>query len=61
MEPIRSLDNVADDTAQLNRDAFRTIEEEFIARSKEAVKGGGDQLIAKHKSRGKLLARERIE
>lgn len=61
MEPIRSLANVADDTAQLNRDAFRTIEEEFIARSKEAVKGGGDQLIAKHKSRGKLLARERIE
>lgn len=61
MEPIRSLANVADDTAQLNRDAFRTIEEEYIARSKEAVKGGGDQLIAKHKSRGKLLARERIE
>jgi acetyl-CoA carboxylase carboxyltransferase component len=61
MEPIRSLANVADDTAHVNREAFRAIEHDFSARTKQAVLGGGDQLIAKHKSRGKLLARERIE
>ena len=34
---------------------------EYRERLSVVVKGGGDELIAKHKGRGKLLARERID
>lgn len=44
-----------------NRDAMEKVMAEFRSRSEGAQRGGGDEAIAKHKSRGKLLARERID
>lgn len=40
---------------------MQSILDEYRGRMSKAIAGGGEDAIAKHKSRGKLLARERIE
>lgn len=44
-----------------NRQAMLTHVEEWKKRSKIVKGGGGEEAVARHKSRGKLTARERIE
>ena len=43
-----------------NKKSFVKILNEFRTKYREVTKGGSDNAIKKHKSRGKLLARERI-
>ncbi|MCW5942888.1 MAG: hypothetical protein KIS66_11680 [Fimbriimonadaceae bacterium] len=61
MEPIRSVANVHDDEHRANREAMNGVMAEFRAKLAEAMLGGGEKAVARHKGRGKLLARERIE
>ncbi|HLP00206.1 MAG TPA: carboxyl transferase domain-containing protein [Fimbriimonas sp.] len=61
MEPIVSKIDVNDDEHKLNREAMQAILDDYRARMDVAQQGGGPDAVAKHKSRGKLLARERIE
>jgi 3-methylcrotonyl-CoA carboxylase beta subunit len=61
MDPIQSRVNVNDDEHRANRaamDAVLASHREQLAAIKE---GGGERSVAKHKERGKLLARERID
>jgi 3-methylcrotonyl-CoA carboxylase beta subunit len=44
-----------------NRAAMREIVDAFKKRLAEAQQGGGEEAAAKHRARGKLLARERIQ
>ena len=44
-----------------NREAMQQVMQDFRSRLKKAMEGGGAETVAKHKKRGKLLARERIE
>ena len=46
---------------QENSQYFKKIVEEFRARVEQIKQGGGESAVAKHRQRGKLLARERIE
>jgi 3-methylcrotonyl-CoA carboxylase beta subunit len=61
MEPLISRINLLDDEHRTNREAMDSILATFRQRSQVALQAGGDQAVAKHKSRGKLLARERID
>eukprot|EP01033_Poteriospumella_lacustris_P000844 gene844-603_t len=49
------------DEYKLNQKAMDEIVANYRSTLSKAMKGGGDKAIAKHKSRGKLLARERID
>jgi 3-methylcrotonyl-CoA carboxylase beta subunit len=49
------------DEFRKNADYFRVLVNELRARQEEVRSGGGEAAIAKHRARGKLLARERIE
>lgn len=60
MEVIASQVNVNDAEHKANREAMEGIVAEYRAKMKQAMLGGGEELIAKHKGRGKMLARERI-
>src|SRR5207302_5591543 len=44
-----------------NREAMELILADYRARMACAKRGGGDEAVAKHKKRGKMLARERID
>ena len=44
-----------------NRARMEELVAELRARSAEVAKGGGDEAIERHRSRGKLLARERVD
>lgn len=44
-----------------NRDAMLKILDEFNDLTEKALEGGGEKYIKRHRERGKLLARERIE
>jgi 3-methylcrotonyl-CoA carboxylase beta subunit len=46
---------------QRNREAMEAVLTEYRGKTAQAMLGGGTDLVAKHKGRGKLLARERIE
>ncbi|HTQ10618.1 MAG TPA: carboxyl transferase domain-containing protein [Fimbriimonadaceae bacterium] len=61
MQPILTQVNLHDDEHKANRAAMDATMAEYRARMAEAMMGGGDDLIARHKKRGKLLARERID
>lgn len=61
MEVLTSQVNLQDEEHRANRDVMEQTVGEFRARTEAAMQGGGDEAIAKHKARGKLLARERIE
>jgi len=50
-----------DKTFNNSSSRLREMLEMLKARSREVQAGGGDEAIAKHKKRGKLLARERID
>ena len=43
-----------------NRKAFLKLLNEFRTKYRDVTRGGSENAITKHKSRGKLLARERI-
>jgi len=61
MEPIPSQVNVDDAEHRANRSAMDAILAEYREKTSRTMQGGGEDAIAKHKKRGKLLARERID
>jgi len=61
MEPLSSSVNLQDSEHVANRAAMDAILAEYREKLAGAKLGGGTELIAKHKGRGKLLARERID
>jgi acetyl-CoA carboxylase carboxyltransferase component len=61
MEPIPSQVNLHDDEHRANRAAMDEVMAEYRARMTKALLGGGEEAVAKHKKRRKLLARERID
>ena len=61
MEPLASQVNLRDDEHSANRAAMDAIMAEYRQNLSQALSGGGPDLIAKHKNRGKMLARERID
>ena len=44
-----------------NRERMEALVSELRERTAEAARGGGDEAVEKHRSRGKLLARERVD
>ncbi len=60
MRPLTSQVNINEDEFQANRAAQLKLMEEWRAEAKQVLIGGGEEALAKHKKRGKLLARERI-
>jgi acetyl-CoA carboxylase carboxyltransferase component len=44
-----------------NRERMEALVSELRRRTAEAARGGGDEAVEKHRSRGKLLARERVD
>lgn len=61
MEPIVSTANLHDDEHRANRALMDEAMAHFGAELQRAKAGGGDDAVAKHKGRGKFLARERID
>ncbi len=61
MEPIPSHVDLADETHRANRASMETILAEFRSKIETAKLGGGEETVAKHRARGKMLARERID
>jgi 3-methylcrotonyl-CoA carboxylase beta subunit len=61
MDPLLSQLNVADQEHRENRDAMDRMLSEYRTAVSCAKKGGGDEAVAKHKKRGKMLARERVD
>jgi len=61
MELIPSAINLHDEEHRANRGAMDAIMDEYRSRTTRALAGGGGDAVAKHKSRGKLLARDRID
>jgi 3-methylcrotonyl-CoA carboxylase beta subunit len=61
LEKIVSQVDINDDQHRQNRGAMDGILENFRAKLAQTRLGGGEKAVAKHKSRGKLLARERID
>ncbi|HWA82463.1 MAG TPA: carboxyl transferase domain-containing protein, partial [Fimbriimonadaceae bacterium] len=61
MEPIPSQVNLKDDEHRANRAAMDAAMAEYRRLVAETMKGGGEEAVAKHKKRNKLLARERID
>lgn len=61
MDVIPSGVNVHDEEHRRNREAMMEQMAEFHERTAKALQGGGEDAIAKHRSRKKMLARERIE
>ena len=44
-----------------NRERMQALVAELRDRTAQAARGGGDEAVEKHRSRGKLLARERVD
>lgn len=61
MQALGSHVHLHDDEHRANREAMEAILAEYRAALKVAMSGGGEEAIVKHKKRGKLLARERID
>ena len=61
MEPLSSSANFLDTEHLANRKAMDAIMAEYRQKMELAMAGGGADAVAKHKSRKKLLARERID
>ena len=61
MQILESRLNPLDDESRLNREAMQRILDEFRSRTTAVLKGGGEEALAKHRGRGKLIARERID
>ncbi|NYI91215.1 acetyl-CoA carboxylase carboxyltransferase component [Amycolatopsis endophytica] len=58
---IRSVVDTASAEFGANREAMEAKLAELAAEHAKAVAGGGEKYVARHRKRGKLLARERIE
>src|SRR5437588_1917110 len=61
MDQLQSAVNLADNEHRANREAMEAVMADFRGRIACAKRGGGDEAVAKHKKRGKMLARERID
>lgn len=61
MEPIESRIDTSGDEYKKNYERYEKLVQDLNKTLSWAMKGGGDEGIKLHKSRGKLLARERIE
>jgi acetyl-CoA carboxylase carboxyltransferase component len=61
MDPIPTQIDVHDAEHRANREIMDAAMAEFRQKLGCAMLGGGDEAVAKHKKRGKMLARERIE
>ncbi len=61
MRRIETKIRTADPEFQENRSAYESLVTELRARLNEAQAGGPEELCRRHKERGKLLARERID
>ncbi|HEY3783216.1 MAG TPA: carboxyl transferase domain-containing protein [Fimbriimonadaceae bacterium] len=61
MDPLPSNINVNDDVHRENRASMDSILAEYRQTLARAKLGGGPEAVAKHKNRGKMLARERID
>ena len=61
MESLPTTADFNDAEHRANRDAMSEIMEGYRSKMAQVRQGGGEDLIAKHKGRGKLLARERID
>jgi len=61
MEPIQSHVNLNDAEHKANRAAMDQVLASHRKNLQEILKCGGEKNVAKHKERGKLLARERID
>ncbi|HEY0865821.1 MAG TPA: carboxyl transferase domain-containing protein, partial [Fimbriimonas sp.] len=61
MEPIPSTVNLDAEVHRKNREAMAAVLAEFREKTARTLGGGGDEAVERHKSRGKLLARERID
>jgi len=53
--------NPGSDTFRANREASRVLLAELEEQQRLALAGGGSRYVERHRARGKLLARERIE
>jgi 3-methylcrotonyl-CoA carboxylase beta subunit len=60
MDVIESEVDLNDAEHRANRQAMEACLAEFRERSARVLQGGGAESVAKHKKRGKLLARERV-
>ena len=61
MDQLQSTVNLTDAEHRANREAMDAVMGDFRGRMACAKRGGGDEAVAKHKKRGKMLARERID
>lgn len=61
MEVLPSQINPHDAEHCVNREAMEALVREWRAKTEQAKEGGGAEAVAKHKARGKMLARERID
>ena len=61
MQPIKSIINPQDETYQANYAANSSAVEKLKSELARSTKGGGEQYVKRHLSRGRLLPRERIE
>jgi acyl-CoA carboxylase subunit beta len=61
MTTIRSTVDMKSADVAANRDAMLAKLAEIEAEHAKAVAGGGEKYVERHRKRGKLLARERIE
>jgi 3-methylcrotonyl-CoA carboxylase beta subunit len=61
MHIIESAVRLHDPEHRTNRGAMDTILDEFRGRTRSAMEGGGPDAVAKHRGRGKMTARERID
>ncbi|RYZ64190.1 MAG: methylcrotonoyl-CoA carboxylase, partial [Proteobacteria bacterium] len=58
---LESEINSSSEDFRANAKAMKTLVDEWRARVATVKEGGGKEAVARHKSRGKLTARERIE
>lgn len=61
MEPISPTTSLNSPEAKADSVAMQVLMDEFRANLDKVKRGGGEKSVAKHKERGKLLARERID
>ncbi len=61
MDTIESVVDLTDPERRADRAAMEAIMDEYRERLVQVRQGGGEGPVAKHKGRGKLLARERID
>src|SRR5690349_19330543 len=61
MTVLTSTVHPSDDTFRVNRATMLNLLEQHDAEVAKALAGGGETYVARHRARGKLTARERVE